>query len=160
MLPNHDPKNDHCPNPDCVGMVNIELKLRNLEFTGPHDWPHPTVFVDDLYGLRKGTQPFAWVYISKVTGSWVWLAAMDMTDEWTEQVIWDGMRKFEVPTLVAPRSYLRHADELRDILLPSQLLQHVEGNMSSFRGPAPEKDRADPPEGKRRTPGKGGGHVG
>lgn len=139
VLPNHNPKTDHCPTPDAVGAVVIELKLRNLTFTGPHDWPHPTIFVDDIAGLTRGVTPFAWVYISQKTGSWVWLSALDRDDSWTEQVVWDGMRKFSMPTLVAPREYLRHADELRAVLLPSQLLQWVEGPVAAFRGKPDQK---------------------
>ncbi len=134
VLPNHNPRTDHCPNPDSVGAVQIELKLRNLTFTEPGDWPHGTVFVDDLNGLAKGTTPFAWVYLSQKTGEWVWLCVLDRDEHWKEQVIWDGMRKFNVPTLVAPKRYLRHADELRAILLPQQLLQCIEGPAAAFRG--------------------------
>lgn len=152
VLPDHNPRRDHCPNPDSVAVVNLELKVRNLEFTGPHDWPHPTVFVDDIYGLTKGVTPFAWIYISKVTGSWVWLSALDRDDTWTEQVVWDGMRKFNSPTLVAPREYLRHADELRSVMLPERLLRHVEGRASAFRGAG----RESPDAGGRakKAPGK------
>lgn len=154
VLLDHNPKTDHCLNPDCVGAVNIELKLRNLEFTGPHDWPHPTVFVDDMYGLTKGHYPFAWVYISKPTGSWVWLSALDMDDNWTEQVVWDGMRKFSVPTLVCPKSYLRHADSLRDVLLPADLLRRIEGASTAFRNPATAPPGASPTKRERRPPRK------
>jgi hypothetical protein len=96
------------------------------------------VFVDDLNGLAKGTTPFAWVYLSQKTGQWVWLCVLDRDEHWKEQVIWDGMRKFNVPTLVAPKRYLRHADELRAILLPQQLLQCIEGPAAAFRGAVTE----------------------
>lgn len=152
FLPDHNPRKDHCINPDCAAAVNIEVKVRSLDFTGPLDWPHPTVFVDDMYGLTKGTAPFAWVYISKMTGSWVWLSALDRDDSWTEQVIWDGMRKYNVATLVAPRRFLRHADELRAVLLPSGLLRHIEGPAAAFRGSGP--GHSDPPGGGRNGAGK------
>lgn len=153
VLRGHDPSIDHCLNPDAVAAVQIEVKVRSIDFTGPHDWPHPTVFVDDMYGLRGGNCPFAWVYISKRTGSWVWLSALDMDDDWTEQVIYDGMRKYDVPTLVCPRHYLRHADELRGLILRSDLMR-IEGEASAFRGRKDEGSGRRAPGRGRRPPGK------
>lgn len=153
ILPDHNPRTDHCPVPDAVAAVQIELKVRSLEFTGPHDWPYDTVFVDDLKGLAKGTTPFAWIYISKVTGSWVWLSALDRDDNWTEQVIWDGMRKFNVPTLVCPAEYLRHADELRAAILPERLLRWIDGRVSAFRKSAKDNPRS----GGKNPPASGEG---
>lgn len=153
ILRGHDPSVDHCLNPDAVAAVQLEIKVRSIDFTGPHDWPHATVFVDDMYGLRSGKYPFAWVYISKKTGSWVWLCCLDMDDDWTEQVIYDGMRKYEVPTLVCPRECLRHADELRGLILPSDLLR-IEGDASAFGDGKAERTRSRAPGRDSRSAGK------
>lgn len=162
VLPDHNPRKDFCPTPDAVAAVQLELKVRNLEFTSPADFPYDSIFVDDIAGLARGGSPFAWVYISQKTGSWVWLSALDRDDTWTEQVIWDSLRGFNVPTLVAPSDYLRHADELRAIIFPLSGLQWVEGEMAAFGGGESPPDKCDPgPKGRGRKPkGKGGEHVG
>jgi len=149
VLPDHNPKKDFCPTPDAVAAVQIEIKVRNLTFTSPLDFPYDTIFVDDITGLAKGGSPFAWVYISQKTGSWVWLSALDRDDSWTEQVIWDSLRGFNVATLVAPADYLRHADELRAVLFASDSLQWVEGEVGGFREGEEPVDKCDPRPPKR-----------
>lgn len=133
LSPHANPKESHCLNPDAVALVDIEVKVRSLKFSGPNDWPHDTVFVDDMHGLTKGRYPFAWVYISKLTGSWVWLSSLDIDDSWVEEIIYDGMRKYEVPTLICPNKFLRHADELRSLILGTEYLERIEGTADAFR---------------------------
>lgn len=150
VLPDHNPKKDFCPTPDAVAAVALEIKVRSLRFTGPDDFPYPTVFVDDLNGLSRA-KPFAWIYISQHTGAWVWLAALDRDDTWEEQTVWDSMRGFNVPTLVAPSKFLRHADELCELLFHSEGLQWVEGETGCFRAAEPQVDKCDPaPRGRGR----------
>lgn len=150
VLPDHNPKKDFCPTPDAVAAVALEIKVRSLQFTGPDDFPYPTVFVDDLNGLSRG-KPFAWIYISQHTGDWVWLSVLDQDESWTEQTVWDSMRGFNVPTLVAPSKHLRHADELCAILFRQDALQWVQGEVGGFRGEEPPIDRRDPsPRGRGR----------
>jgi hypothetical protein len=155
VLPNHNPQKDHCPTPDAVGLVRLEIKVRGLKFTCPGDFPYATVLVDDINGLTKGSTPFAWVYISKATGAWVWLSVLDRDDQWSEQTVWDSMRGFNVPMLVAPASCLRHADQLRAILCGTADLDLVEGNADMFR--VPKVDKCDPsPRGRsRKAPRQG-----
>jgi hypothetical protein len=112
VLEGHNPKKDFCPTPDAVAAVAIEIKLRNLEFTSPSDFPYDTVFVDDVTGLRKAEAPFAWVYVSQITGCWVWLCSIDRDGSWQERVVYDSMRGFAMPTLVAPSKFLRPAEQL------------------------------------------------
>jgi hypothetical protein len=151
VLPGHNPRKDFCPTPDAVACVQLEIKVRTLRFTSPDDFPYPTVFVDDAYGLSKGPEPFAWVYISKPTGSWVWASVLDRDDEWKLQDVYDSMRGFTVSTLVAPSSCLRPAEQLLRILFREDGLQYVEGEVGGFRGPQPELDRCDPrPKGRSR----------
>jgi hypothetical protein len=143
VLPDHNPKKDFCPTPDAVAAVALEIKVRGLTFTSPDDFPYPTVFVDDLNGLRRAT-PFAWVYISQQTGAWVWLSSLDRDESWAEQTVWDTMRGFNVPTLVAPSKFLRPASTLCELLFPAEALQWVEGEVGGFRGEQPPADKCSP----------------
>jgi hypothetical protein len=150
VLPAHNPRKDFCPTPDAVAAVALEVKVRGLKFTGPDDFPYPTVFVDDLNGLSRSV-PFAWIYISQQTGAWVWLSALDRDDTWKEQTVYDSMRGFNVPTLVAPSACLRPAAQLCDILFPSASLQWVEGAAGCFGGAEEQAAKCDPaPRGRGR----------
>lgn len=151
VLPGHDPRKDFCPTPDAVGLVQLEIKVRGLKFTSPDDYPYPTVFVDDKNGLAKGPEPFAWIFLSKHTGAWVWTSCLDRNDEWKFQDVYDTMRGFTVSTLVAPSKYLRPADQLLRMLFKGDGLQYVEGEMGAFRGTEQEPSKCDPtPRGRSR----------
>lgn len=151
VLEGHNPRVDFCPTPDAVAAVALEIKVRGLEFTGPDDFPYATVFVDDVNGLSKGRMPFAWVYISDKTGEWVWLCSLDRDESWQEQTVYDTMRGFRVPTLVAPSKFLRPADQLCQLLFPADDLRWVEGDVGGFRAPAEADGRNDPaPRGRGR----------
>lgn len=151
VLPDHNPKKDFCPTPDAVAAVAIEIKLRNLEFTSPSDFPYDTVFVDDVTGLRRAEHPFAWVYVSSVTGAWVWLLALDRDDSWEERVVYDGMRGFSMPTLVAPSRFLRPSEQLCGLLFSAESLQWVDGATGAFREEERQPDKCDPaPRGRGR----------
>jgi hypothetical protein len=158
VLPGHDPRKDFCPTPDAVGLVQLEIKVRSLKFTGPEDYPYPTVFVDDQHGLSKGPEPFAWIFLSKATGAWVWTSCLDRNDEWKFQDVYDTMRGFTVSTLVAPSKHLRPAGQLLRMLFQGDGLQYVEGEMGAFRGPEPEPSKCDPaPRGRGRKAPKNPG---
>jgi len=144
VLPGHDPRKDFCPTPDAVALVQLEIKVRSLTFTCPEDFPYPTVFVDDEHGLSKGPEPFAWIFLSKPTGAWVWTSCLDRDDEWSFQKVYDSMRGFTVSTLVAPSGCLRPADQLLRMLFPGDGLQYVEGEMGAFRAEKQEPSRCDP----------------
>lgn len=151
VLPEHNPQKDFCPTPDAVAAVAIEIKLRNLKFSSPSDFPYDTIFVDDVTGLRRAEAPFAWVYVSKITGLWVWLCSLDRDDSWKEQIVHDGMRGFAMPTLVAPTRFLRPAEQLCSLLFPADNLQWVEGESGAFSAEGEVTDRCDPaPRGRGR----------
>jgi hypothetical protein len=151
VLPDHNPKKDFCPTPDAVACVQLEIKVRSIRFTGPDDFPYPTVFIDDANGLNRGPEPFAWVYLSKPTGAWVWASSLDRDDRWQLQPVYDSMRGFVVSTLVAPSSCLRPADQLLRLLFREDGLQYVEGEVGGFRAPQPEPSKCDPrPKGRSR----------
>lgn len=158
VLPGHDPRKDFCPTPDAVAMVQLEIKVRSIKFTSPEDFPYPTVFVDDQSGLSKGPEPFAWIFVSKPTGAWVWTSCLDRDSGWEFQPVFDSMRGFTCTTLVAPSSCLRPADQLLRMLFPGEGLQYVEGEMGAFRESEQEPGKCDPrPKGRGRKAAKDSG---
>lgn len=134
IIKGHNKNKDHCETPDAVAMVSLEIKSRSITFTSPNDYPYDTVFVDDLNGLAKERiRHFAYVFISQPTGKWVWISALDRDDTWTEQDVFDRGRGYSVPTLIAPKSHLRSAEELLQLLYPHTLLEFVDGDTGLFR---------------------------
>lgn len=145
-------RTDHCPNPDALALFSVEIKERNLEFDDPDSFPYDTVFVDDLRGLSKEqNRNLIYVYISKITGQWVWLTLLDKDDTWQETTTYDRGRGHEVPVLVAPKSCLRPAQELIELIYPQGMLDLVDGDTGAFGGTAGGDQT---PEGGDRTPQK------
>lgn len=141
----HNKNTDHVETPDALGLFSLEIKERSLKFTSPEDYPYDTVFVDDMRGLsRERLQHLAYVYVSKPTGEWVWLTSLDRDDSWKEQVVYDRGRGHDVPTLVAPRRFLRPARQLIDLLYPHDYLDLIDGETGLFLsggGEAEERER-------------------
>ena len=141
----HNKNTDHVETPDALGLFSLEIKERSLKFTSPKDYPYDTVFVDDMRGLsRERLQHLAYVYVSKPTGEWVWLTSLDRDDSWKEQVVYDRGRGHDVPTLVAPRRFLRPARQLIDLLYPHDYLDLIDGETGLFLsggGEAEERER-------------------
>ena len=161
VIRHHNKNADHVESPDACCLLSVEIKERSLKFTNPGDYPYDTVFVDDLRGLGRETiQHFAYVYISRQTGKWVWLTPLDRDSTWTEQVVFDRGRNHEVPTLVAPRRFLRPANQLISYIYPHHLLDLVDGDCGLFLsggGETEERDRyiasaAASPRGRGRSP--------
>ena len=170
ILTKHNKVKDHCGNPDAALLMTVEIKERNLTFTGPDDFPYDTVFVDDLRGLGKeALRPFAYVFVSKNTGEWVWLTPLDKDETWTEQVVRDTTRGHSMGMLVAPKSHLRPAKQLIDYLVPHELLGGIDGDTGLFvtgGGEVEERERYDEKtnptvdSGDRKTPKKTRKHMG
>lgn len=133
VLTQHNKMKDHCGNPDAALLMTVEIKERGLTFTSPEDFPYDTVFVDDLRGLGKETlRPFAYVFVSRTTGHWVWVTPLDRDDSWTETVVMDTTRGHKMGMLVAPKSHLRPAEQLQQYLVPHGLLHVIDGDTSLF----------------------------
>lgn len=166
VITGHNKNTDHCETPDAVVLMSLEIKERSIAFTCPEDYPYETVFVDDLHGMaRENLRHFAYVYKSKPTGKWVWLSALDRDETWTEEVVFDRGRGHEVPTLVAPKSHLRPAQELIKLLYPHTLLEMVAGDTGLFiqgGGESEAVNKEDPAaRGRgRKAPGKADRNVG
>ena len=145
VLTKHCKMKDHCGTPDAAVLLTIEIKERNLTFTTPEDFPYDTVFVDDLRGLGKESlRPFAYVFLSRQTGEWVWVTPLDQDESWSEKVVRDTTRGHEMGMLVCPRSHLRPAQQLIDYLLPHQFLELIDGDTTCFvvgGGEAEERER-------------------
>lgn len=170
VLTKHDKVKDHCGNPDAALLMTVEIKERNLTFTNPDDFPYDTVFVDDLRGLGKETlRPFAYVFLSRTTGQWVWVTPLDRDETWTETVVMDTTRGHKMGMLVAPKSHLRPAEQLIDYLVPHALLGGIDGDTGLFvtgGGEVEERERyaekTNPlvDSGDRKTPSKTRKHMG
>lgn len=145
LIRHHNKVTDHVEAPDAVALLSIEIKERSLTFTSPADYPYDPVYVDDMRGLsRERLGHFAYIYISKPTGKWVWLSALDRDNSWQEQTVYDRGRGHTVPTLVAPRRFLRPASQLEYLLYPHDLLDLVDGDTTAFLsggGETEERDR-------------------
>lgn len=129
----HCRKTGHVETPDALALVSVEVKERSLAFTCPEDYPYDTVFVDDCRGL--GMEPYknlVYIYRSKPTQKWVWLTMLDRNEEWTEEVTFDRGRGHEVPVLVAPKRFLRPAEQLVDLIYPHCYLDLVDGDTDCF----------------------------
>jgi len=166
VIKGHNKNKDHCETPDAVALMSVEIKERSISFTCPEDYPYDTVFVDDLNGLAKERlKHFAYVFVSQPTGQWVWISALDRDDTWTEKDVFDRVRGYSVPTLVAPKSHLRSADELIQLLYPHTLLEMVAGDTGIFTqggADSEEIDRSDPAARGRgcKAPGEADWNVG
>lgn len=133
LIKNHSKAKDHVETPDACLLFSVEIKERSLSFTCPEDYPYDTVFVDDCRGLsRESFGHFAYIYMSRPTGQWVWLSVLDRDETWTEETTFDRGRGHEVPVLVAPKSHLRPAQQLIDLIYPHLYLDLVDGDTKAF----------------------------
>lgn len=170
VIKNHCRNKDHVETPDACLLFSVEIKERSLSFTGPDDYPYDTVFVDDCRGLaRESYGHFAYVYLSKKTGKWVWLCSLDRDETWTETTTFDRGRGHEVPVLVAPKAHLRPAEQLIELIYPHLYLDLVDGDTEAFcsgGGQVEERERyvekTNPDAGGRAAPppSKGRKHMG
>lgn len=167
---NHCKQTGHVDTPDAAAVVGIEIKERSCAFTDPKSFPFATVYVDDLRGmaLEQHTN-LIYVYVSKPTGAFVWLTILDRNEEWKHATAFDKGRQHEVHVLEAPKSALRHADELMSLIYPLHLLELIDGETGAFRAGGGETEKVDryvastnPNAGERAggTTPKGGQRVG
>jgi hypothetical protein len=133
VVKQHCKNTGHVETPDALGLFAIEIKERSLSFNDPESFPFDTVFVDDLRGMSmEKTQNLIYIYLSKPTGQWCWLSILDRDDTWSEGKTFDRGRGHEVPVLIAPKSALRPAQTLIDLLYPHAYLDLVDGETGGF----------------------------
>jgi hypothetical protein len=159
----HCKQTGHVETPDAAVLFSVEIKERSLSFTCPEDYPYETVFVDDLRGMeREGYGHLAYIYLSKPTGQWVWLCPLDRDETWAETTTFDRGRQHEVPVLTAPKSHLRPAQQLIDLIYPHLYLDLVDGDTELFcsgGGEVEERERyvaKANPDADTRDPGPKG----
>jgi len=88
-----------------IGEHRIEVKQRRVKFTGPDDFPYPTVFVDVAHtwkrALREGCVPFAYIITNKDSTSAL-VVFGDTHEEWQLIEKWDRAKKRKRKFLEAP----------------------------------------------------------
>lgn len=135
VVKKHCKRTGHVESPDAVGLFAIEIKERSLSFTSPATYPYDTVFVDDVRGMGMEANTFPnliYIYKSKPTGKWVWLTILDRDESWTETTTYDRGRGHTLPVLQAPKSVLRPAESLIELLYPHAYLELVDGDTELF----------------------------
>lgn len=131
--PKFDPRGERCQNPDAVALIRVEIKQRDLKFTGPDDFPYPTAFVQNISNeAADKTSPLIYVLRSAPTRCWVWVLGADRNAEWTESLVRDTTRGTMVQMLSCPKSHLRTSDSLLPFLIKHDLLQLIEGDTTAF----------------------------
>ena len=126
---------DHCQHPDAVAAVRVELKTRDISFTGPNDYPYDTVFLGSASAAAKDiSPPLIYVIQSEATGQWVWVCSLDRDDSWFVSDVWHRNRNHKVPTIQCPKSFLRSSDEIGLAVMHHSLLDLVDGPTGAFRG--------------------------
>lgn len=94
----------------------VDVKSRDLAFTGPHDYPYPTAFVDTVSGWeKKKHKPCAIVLISQRTNG---LAVIRRSTRmaWSQEEHFDRRRKINDMFFMVPREHLASFDEFVDWL--------------------------------------------
>jgi len=103
-----------------VGDLLIEVKSRPFAFTSPRDWPSnrlPAFLDTTKKWFAKPTKPFAYIFISKPTGSMVATCAVEGAQErWGRVKSWDRVRKFHEEFFTVGREHLVTMDTLVEAL--------------------------------------------
>lgn len=99
--------------------VRVDVKSRNLRFSGVADYPYPTALVDTLSGwTAKLAKPSAIVLVSQVTGAML-VVPRSTEPRWIIHRRTDRVRRIDDEFFEVPTSLLRPFDEfvhwLKDI---------------------------------------------
>jgi len=131
--PSYKPDQPKCQSPDAAALVRVEIKTRDLKFTGPKDFPYESVFVANISNEAADlTAPLLYVIRSAPTRSWVWVLGADRNEQWTESDVRDTTRGTTIRMLSCPKNHLRPAETLIPFLIAHDLLQFIEGDTSAF----------------------------
>ena len=100
-----------------AGPIVIESKSRKLRFTGPHDYPYGTAFVDTVEGWnKKDPRPVAVVLTSQVTGESVVVPVRTSQEHWTFRKVHDRVRNIDVVSYECPKRLLLPFERLTEWL--------------------------------------------
>jgi len=95
----------------------IEVKSRGLQFTGPTDFPYPTVFVDTVSGWdARRPPPSAVVIVSQQTGAMIVVRGA-RRGAWRKILTFDRQRRIHDTWYAAPRHTLQAFEEFLDELV-------------------------------------------
>lgn len=157
VQPKFSPSQEKCQSPDAVALVRVEIKQRDLKFTGPKDFPYDSAFVANISNERADlTAPLIYILRSAPTRCWVWVLGADRNAEWTESNVRDTTRGSIVRMLSCPKSHLRTSESLLPFLIKHDLLQLIEGDTTAFlrESEGGTTDEADSPVGDRKRTAK------
>ena len=91
--------------------MTLEVKSRSVSFTGVHDYPYETVFVDTVEGwLQKVANPVAVAVVSQRTGGVVMIPCKTQS-LWGRRTVFDSKRGFEITVFECERNLLRSFEE-------------------------------------------------
>lgn len=98
----------------------LEVKSRNLRFTGPEDYPYPTVFIDTVPGWdSKAVMPAVVVVVSQKTEAILVVPVKSTRPYWTEETIYIPSRgHLETNYTIKPhltKSWKWFIDKLRKV---------------------------------------------
>ena len=96
--------------------AEIEVKSRAVAFTGAHDFPHSSIFVDAKEVIDEKVPALAVVCVSQKTGAMLVIPGSSYK-HWYEKTSVDRIRKIERTWYVCPNQYLRTFDDLGRFLL-------------------------------------------
>ena len=133
VQPKFDPRAEKCQSPDAVALVRVEIKQRDLKFTGPDDFPYPSAFVQNISNESADmTAPMIYILRSAPTRCWVWVLGADRNAEWEESNVRDSTRGSVIRMLSCPKHHLRTSESLLPFLIKHDLLQLIEGDTTAF----------------------------
>jgi hypothetical protein len=89
----------------------VDVKSRNLRFTGPGDYPYPTAIVDTVSGWEAKTRkPSAVVLVAQSTGGKA-VIGRSTAGYWTKERLRDHVRGISDSFYMVGREHLRPFDE-------------------------------------------------
>jgi len=89
------------------GTVNIEIKSRNLKFTGPHDFPFDDIIVDGKHTFdTKKNRPDLYLMYSIPTGT-ILVIDPRFKDQWTVKQSFNNRRQSGRVSYFAPKEVLK-----------------------------------------------------
>ena len=95
-----------------INGLQFEIKSRNEIFTSPTSFPYNSIFVDTVSGFDSKTSiPFAYLMISRSTGSMLWLST-ESKNSWTIEEKFDRVRRIREQFYTAGKDLLQPLSSL------------------------------------------------
>lgn len=112
VRPSRDVRREYADGCDLlVVRWRLEVKSRNLDFTGPGDYPFPTAFVNAAGTWDRQPKPAAVILVSRIT---LGLAVVPPStiEQWKRRPLHHGPHDIDYDVIEAPRECLRPIAEL------------------------------------------------